>query len=150
MVLYGALTEHHRSPPSGMGVLLTGPWEMSPVILKVKFSYSSHRKVTCTLTIKLLLDQYHRTSWEFNNSSGNGLVSTGNMPLPEPKFTEIYVAIFITNAPLFRGVEDYVCESPLGDWSFEMNIHNPFMHCVMSQYKLRDAIMLHAVTMVTT
>ena len=36
---------------------------------------------------------------------------------------------------------------------FVMNIHNPFMHCVMSQYvfKLHDVIMLlHAVTMVTT
>ena len=59
----------------------------------------------------------------------------------------------ITHAPLFRGGEDYVCESPLGDSSFVMNIHNPFMHRVTSQYvfKLRDVIMLlHAVTMVTT
>ena len=50
----------------------------------------------------------------------------------------------ITHAPLFRGGEDHVCESPLGDSCFVMNIHNPFMHCVTSQYvfKLRDVIML--------
>ena len=60
--------------------------------------------------------------------------------------------IIITHAPLFRGGEDRVCESPLGDSSFVMNTHNPFMHCVTSQYvfKLCDVIMLlHAVTMVT-
>ena len=57
----------------------------------------------------------------------------------------------ITHASLFRGGEDHVCESPLGDSCFVMNIHNPFMHCVTSQYvfKLRDVIMLlHAVTIV--
>ena len=50
----------------------------------------------------------------------------------------------ITHAPLFRGGEDHVCESPLGDSCFVINIHNPFMHCVTSQYvfKLRDVIML--------
>ena len=61
-----------------------------------------------------------------------------------------YVHI-ITHAPLFRGGEDHVCESPLGDSCFVMNIHNPFMHCVTSQYvfKLRDVIMLiRAVTIV--
>ena len=36
--------------------------------------------------------------------------------------------------PLFQRGEDYVCESPLGDSSFVMNIRNPFMHCVTSQY----------------
>ena len=38
--------------------------------------------------------------------------------------------------------KDHVCESPLGDSCFVMNIHNPFMHCVTSQYvfKLRDVI----------
>ena len=55
--------------------------------------------------------------------------------------------------PIVPRGEDYVCESPLGDSNFEMNIHNPFMHCVTSQYlfKMRDVIMLlHAITMVTT
>ena len=59
--------------------------------------------------------------------------------------------IFITHAPLFRGGENYVCESPKGDSCFVMYIHNPFMHCVTSQYvfKLRDVIMLmRAVTIV--
>ena len=58
----------------------------------------------------------------------------------------------ITHAPLFRRGEDYVCESPLCDSSFVINKHNPFMHCVTSQYifKLLDVILLlHAVTMVT-
>ena len=57
----------------------------------------------------------------------------------------------ITHAPLFRRGEDHVCESPLGDSCFVMNIHNPFMHCVTSQYvfELRDVIMLmRAVTIV--
>ena len=57
----------------------------------------------------------------------------------------------ITHAPLFRGGEDHVCESPLGDSCFVMNIHNPFMHCVTSQYvfKLRNVIMLmRAVTII--
>ena len=60
------------------------------------------------------------------------------------------ISCFITHAPLFWEGEDYVCESPLGDSTFAMNIHNPFMHCVTSQYvlKLCDVIMqLHAVTM---
>ena len=63
----------------------------------------------------------------------------------------MYFARFVTHDPLFRGGEDHVCESPLGDSCFVMNIHNPFMHCVTSQYvfKLRDVIMLmRAVTIV--
>ena len=32
--------------------------------------------------------------------------------------------IFTTHAPLFRGGGDHVCESPLGDSCFVMNIHN--------------------------
>ena len=54
------------------------------------------------------------------------------------------ILLIITHTPLFRGGEDHVCESPLGDSCFVMNIHNPFMHCVTSQYvfKLRDVIML--------
>ena len=62
-----------------------------------------------------------------------------------------WVQTFITHAPLFRGGEDHVCELPLGDSCFVMNIHNPFMHCVTSQYvfKLGDVIMLmRAVTIV--
>ena len=55
------------------------------------------------------------------------------------------VCLFITHAPLFRGGATYVYESPLGDSSLVMNIHNPFMHCVTSQYvfKPRDVIMLN-------
>ena len=55
--------------------------------------------------------------------------------------------------PIVSRGEDHVCELPLGESSFVMNIHNPFMHCVTSQYvfKMCDVIMLlHAVTMVTT
>ena len=55
-----------------------------------------------------------------------------------------------THAPLFRGGADHVYES-LGDSCLVMNIHNPFMHCVTSQYvfKPRDVIMLtRAVTIV--
>ena len=57
----------------------------------------------------------------------------------------IWIYIFITHAPLFRGGAAYVYESPLGDWCLIMNIHNPFMHCAMSQYvfKPRDVIMLN-------
>ena len=97
-------------------------------------------------------------------SAGLILVLVEGDPLPHRDFqnmvgnltkattTKIFLK-FITHAPLFQGGEDYVCESPLGDSSFVMNIYNPFMHCAMSQYvfKLRDVIMLlHAVTMVTT
>ena len=54
----------------------------------------------------------------------------------------------LSHAPLFRGGEDYVCEPPLGNSSLVMNMHNPFKHCVTSQYafKLGDVTMLlHAV-----
>ena len=47
-------------------------------------------------------------------------------------FNETFLLIIITHAPLFRGGEDHVCESPLGDSCFVMNIHNPFwlqFHC---------------------
>ena len=55
------------------------------------------------------------------------------------------VEIIITHAPLFRGDASYVYESPLGESCLIMNIHNPFMHCVTSQYvfKPRDVIMLN-------
>ena len=59
--------------------------------------------------------------------------------------------IVITHAPLFQGGADYVYESPLGDSSLVMNIHNLFMHSATSQYvfKLRDVIILmRAVTIV--
>ena len=54
------------------------------------------------------------------------------------------IQLVITLAPLSRGGVDYVYESPLGDSSLVMNIHNPFMHCATSQYvfKPRDIIML--------
>ena len=54
-------------------------------------------------------------------------------------------ALFITHAPLFRGGAAYIYESPLGDACLVMNIHNPFVHCVTSQYvfKPRDVIMLN-------
>ena len=58
----------------------------------------------------------------------------------ERKFRSI-----ITYAPLFRGGAAYVYESPLGDSCLVMNIQNPFMHYVTSQYvfKLRKVIMLN-------
>ena len=45
---------------------------------------------------------------------------------------------------MFQEGADYVYESPLGDSSLVMNIHDPFMHCETSQYVLkpRDVIML--------
>ena len=44
---------------------------------------------------------------------------------------------------MFRGGAAYVYESPLSDSSLVMNIHNPFRHCITSQYmfKPRDVIM---------
>ena len=65
-----------------------------------------------------------------------------------PSLSGVYVRWnqhFITHAPLFRGGAAYVYELPLGDSCLIMNIHNPFMHCVMSQYmfKSRDVIMLN-------
>ena len=66
----------------------------------------------------------------------------------------LFDILYLSYIPnLFRGGEDYVCEYPLGDSGLVINIHNPFMYCVMSQYvfKLRDVIMLlRAVTIVTT
>ena len=56
-----------------------------------------------------------------------------------------------THAPLFRGGADYVYQSPLGDSSLVMHIHNLFMHSATSQYafKPRDVKMLmRAVTIV--
>ena len=53
--------------------------------------------------------------------------------------------------PLFRGGADYICESPLGGSCLVMNIHNPFMHLMMSKYvfKSHDGILLlRAVTLV--
>ena len=47
---------------------------------------------------------------------------------------------YITHAPVFRGGAAYVYESPLGNSSLVMNIQNPLMHCVASQY---DVIMLN-------
>ena len=57
----------------------------------------------------------------------------------------------LTHDPFFRGGADYVHESPLGDSSLVMNIHNPFMYCATSQFvfKPRDVMMLmRAVTIV--
>ena len=50
----------------------------------------------------------------------------------------------ITHAPLIRGGAAYVYESPFGDSCQVTYIHNPFLHCVMSQcvFKPRDVIML--------
>ena len=58
---------------------------------------------------------------------------------------ESVIHIFITHAPLFRGDVAYVYKSPLGDSYLVMNIHNPFVHCVMSQYVFKpcDVIMLN-------
>ena len=47
---------------------------------------------------------------------------------------------YITHAPVFRGGAAYVYESPLGNSSLVINIQNPLMHCVASQY---DVIMLN-------
>ena len=63
--------------------------------------------------------------------------------------TGIRFTYIIKHAPWFRGGADYVYESPLGDSSLVMNIHNLFMHCATSQYVFRphDVMMLmHAVT----
>ena len=46
-----------------------------------------------------------------------------------PRFDHI-----ITHVPLIWRDGDHVCESPLGDSVLKMNIHNPFMHYVTSQY----------------
>ena len=76
----------------------------------------------------------HRTSFELTIDLGYLAQTTGS-----------HVNIIITHAPLFRGCVAYVYESPLGYSSLAMNIHNPFMHCVMSQYvfKLCDVIVLN-------
>ena len=60
--------------------------------------------------------------------------------------------IIITHAPLFQGGAAYVYESPLGDSCLVMNIHNPFMHCVTSQYvfKLCDAIIPNNLVSIAT
>ena len=33
--------------------------------------------------------------WQVNIGSGNGLVPSGNKPLPEPMFSQIYVQIYV-------------------------------------------------------
>ena len=50
----------------------------------------------------------------------------------------------LSHAPILLGGAAYVYESPLGASCLVMNIHNPFMHCVSSQYmfKLCDVIMV--------
>ena len=37
--------------------------------------------------------------WQVNFASGNGLVPSGNKPLPEPKLTQIYVVIYCDTRP---------------------------------------------------
>ena len=56
--------------------------------------------------------------------------------------------LIITHALLIQGGADYVYESPLGESSLVIYIHNPSMHCATSQcaFKPRDVIMMHAIT----
>ena len=54
--------------------------------------------------------------------------------------------IHLSHTPhCFEGGAAYVYESPLGDSCLAMNIYNPFMHCVTSQYafKPRDVMLLN-------
>ena len=93
---------------------------------------------------------FNENIWNFNEISLRfvpeslvQVICLASKPLLETIMTQFDDA-FITHAPLFRGGEDHVWESPLGDSCFVMNIHNSFMHCMTSQYvfKLRDVIML--------
>ena len=54
---------------------LVGPWEMWQYWL-----------------VKFLSGEYHRISL-VNIGLGNGLVPSGNKPLPEPMLTQIYVVV---------------------------------------------------------
>ena len=59
--------------------------------------------------------------------------------------------VYHTHPIVSRGAA-YVYESPLGESSLPMNIHNPFLYCITSQYvfKPRDVIMLNNRISVTT
>ena len=68
------------------------------IIIKVWFSCSLYRIVAWAFTVKLLSDhtapevkELHQS--EVNIGSGNGLVLSGTMPLPETVLTQIYVTI---------------------------------------------------------
>ena len=76
------------------------------VMSKVHFSSSFCRIVAWVLTVKLRSGECNRTlllsqHW-FIIGSCNGLVQPGNKPLPEPMFTQIYVAIWRHRATIIK------------------------------------------------
>ena len=78
------------------------------LIWKVWFSNSLFRIVVCTLTVKLFLGYpTEPIQWEVNIGSVNGLLLSGNKPLPEPMLTLIYVAIGIFGISWPQWVKSY-------------------------------------------
>ena len=81
--------------------------EYVAVISKVHFSSSFCKIVAWALTVKLRPGECNRTlliisqHW-FVIGSCNGLVQPGNKPLPEPMFTQIYVAIWLHRATIIK------------------------------------------------
>ena len=65
------------------------------IILEVSFSNSLYTTVARALVVKSLSGECQRASlMKINIGSGNGLVPSGNKPLPEPVLSQMYVTIW--------------------------------------------------------
>ena len=54
--------------------------------------------MSCAFSVKLHWDGWQEP--QVNISSGNGLVPSGNKPLPEPMLTQIHAAIWLHKATM--------------------------------------------------
>ena len=59
--------------------------------LQIHFADSVHELLLCNCS---LMDAAEHIWWQFNIGSGNGLVPSGNKPLPEPMLTKACVDIW--------------------------------------------------------
>ena len=79
----------------GLSELTHCPLRDVEMNLKIRFSDSFYRIVGWASDVKLFSGDWRRTLLMISQHwSGNGLVPSGNKPLPEPMLTQIYVAIW--------------------------------------------------------
>ena len=96
--------------------------------------YASYILISWVFPEKLLSCQCHRTHWWWVNiGSGNGLVPSGNKPLPEPMLTHIYVTVwrhyptmssFVINKPNSDGDISHVLVPKTGSGLLEIPRNN--------------------------
>ena len=92
--------------PSSSIVDVYGTWRyvlinpLAPGKFEWNFRYVIFKRLFSDWWLRYLLRNYsnmHVTGlhwWSVNMGSGNGLVPSGNKPLPEPMLTQIYVAVW--------------------------------------------------------